>query len=90
MRNVYGRRIRCQRGAGEIIPFAECSRANIMMPHMLSTAVSGPFVTSESMDVLLESDPSAAFMGYSMPYTKASNVGGAPMFQSVNSVSNLW
>lgn len=61
----------------------------VMTSHTLSTAVSGPFVTSESMEALLESDLSAAFMGYSTSYTKASYVGGTLMFQSVKSVSNL-
>lgn len=61
----------------------------IMTTHTLSTALSGPFTTSESNEVLVQSDIDASFLGFSTPYTKASYVGGTLMYQSLKSVSNL-
>jgi hypothetical protein len=57
--------------------------------HTLSKAGSGPFTTSESNEILLESDIDLSFIGFSTSYSKGTYVGGGLVYQSLASVSNL-
>lgn len=59
--------------------------------HTLSQAPSGAFASSESNEILLESDIDASFASYTTPYKfpPYSSTPGTLMYQSLKSVSQL-
>lgn len=62
----------------------------ITSSHTLSLAPSGPFVTSEGNEVLLESDIDASFATYTTEYTTSEyNTPGKLMYQSLKSINGL-
>jgi|GEM_PF-2263550 len=57
--------------------------------HTLSLAPSEPFASSDSNEMLLESDLEASFSTYTSPYNETTYLLGTLTFQSLKSVTNL-